>query len=97
MSGTSISTTFSVWFFKKNVSYVTLYQLIKFNSLIAFTSQDIGLYVYQNYLLTRLWRHNIWNQSNHFCYMTKKSWQKLKYVENEKSFWDEIKNIFHYF
>ena len=29
--------------------------------------------------------------------MTKKSRQKFKYVENEKSFWDEIKNIFHYF
>ena len=27
--------------------------------------------------------------------MTKKSWQKLKYLENEKSFKDEIKSIFH--
>ena len=25
--------------------------------------------------------------------MTKKSRQKLKYLENEKSFWDEIKNF----
>ena len=30
-------------------------------------------------------------------YMTKKSWQKLKYLEKEKSFWDEIKIIFHNF
>ena len=29
--------------------------------------------------------------------MTKKSRQKVKYLENEKSFWDEIKNIFHLF
>ena len=25
------------------------------------TSQNIGQYVYYNYLLTRLWRHKIWN------------------------------------
>ena len=29
--------------------------------------------------------------------MTKKSRQKFKYLENEKSFYDEIKNIFHHF
>ena len=29
--------------------------------------------------------------------MTKMSWQKLKYLENKKSFSDEIKNIFHHF
>ena len=32
-----------------------------------------------------------------FCYTTKKSRQKLKYLENEKSFWGEIKSIFHHF
>ena len=32
-----------------------------------------------------------------FCYMTKKSRQKFEYLENEKSFWDEIKSIFHHF
>ena len=32
-----------------------------------------------------------------FCYMTKKSRQKLKYLENKKSFWSEIKSIFHHF
>ena len=29
--------------------------------------------------------------------MTKKSRQKLKYLENEKSFWDEKKSIFNHF
>ena len=29
-----------------------------------------------------------------FCYMTKKSRRKLKYLENEKNFFDEIKSIF---
>ena len=28
--------------------------------------------------------------------MTKKSRQKFKYLENEKSFYDEIKSIFHH-
>ena len=32
-----------------------------------------------------------------FWYMAKKSMQKLKYLENGKSFWDEIKNFFHHF
>ena len=32
-----------------------------------------------------------------FRYMTKKSRQKLEYLENEKSFWCEIKSIFHHF
>ena len=29
--------------------------------------------------------------------MTKKPRQKFKYLENEKSFYDEIKSIFHHF
>ena len=32
-----------------------------------------------------------------FGYMTEKSRQKLKYLENEKSFLGEIKSIFHHF
>ena len=32
-----------------------------------------------------------------FLYMTKMSRQKLKYLENKKSFQDEIKSIFHQF
>ena len=32
-----------------------------------------------------------------FCYMTRKSRQKFKYIENEKSFWGGIKSIFRHF
>ena len=32
-----------------------------------------------------------------FYYMTKKSRQKPKYLEKAKSFWEEIKRIFHHF
>ena len=51
------------WFFKKNVCYVIFYYQTKFYCVIAFTSQDIGLFVFQNWLLTRLWCHKIWNYS----------------------------------
>ena len=60
-SGTSFSTKFCAYLLKKNVSHVAFYQVTKFHSLIAFTSWDIGQYVYYNCLLTRLWHHKIWN------------------------------------
>ena len=62
---------------------------------------DNVITMYYNCLLTRLWRLkleiNLIFQIKPFCYMTKKSRQKLKYLENEKSFWGEIKSIFHHF
>ena len=36
-------------------------------------------------------------QSSRFSYMAKKSWQKRKYLDNEKSFKDGIKSVFHHF
>ena len=33
----------------------------KFHCLIAFTSWDIGQYVYCNCLFSRMWRHKFWN------------------------------------
>ena len=32
-----------------------------------------------------------------FRYMTRKSRQEFKYLDNEKGFWGEIKSNFHYF
>ena len=40
-------------FFKENVSHVILYELTKLHCLIAFTSRDIGQYVYCSCFLTR--------------------------------------------
>ena len=40
--------------FKKNVPRVTFYYLTKFHCLIAFTSRNIGQYVYYDCLLTRM-------------------------------------------
>ena len=44
--GTSFSSRFYVWFFKKNVSHVIFYYLTRFNFLITCTFWDIGQYVY---------------------------------------------------
>ena len=32
-----------------------------------------------------------------FCYMTRNSRQKFEYLENKKSFWGEMKSVFHHF
>ena len=48
--------------FWRNTYLVIFYSLAKFHRLVAFTSWDIGQYVYCNCLLTRLWRHAFWNQ-----------------------------------
>ena len=52
-----------------------------------------------NCLLTRLWRHQIWNQpclsyQAVLLYDQKVKTKKLKYLENKKGFWREIKSIF---
>ena len=49
-------------FLKKSISIMIFYWLTKFHCLVAFTSWDIGQYMYCNCLLTRLWRHKFWNQ-----------------------------------
>ena len=56
-SGTSPPASFSVRFLKKNISLVIFLYLTKFQSLVVFTSWDIGQYVYCSSFLTRPWRH----------------------------------------
>ena len=56
----SLPPSFSEWFLKKNISLVIFYYLTKFHCLAAFTSWDIGQYMYYNCLLTR-WRHKCWS------------------------------------
>ena len=57
--GNSFPTLFCVWFFKKNVFHVILYQLTKFHLLIDFTSWDIVNICFCDCLLTRSWNSNI--------------------------------------
>ena len=89
--GNSFSTTFYVWFFKKNVSHIILYSLVKFHCLIAFISWNIGLY---NCIAIISFpgcdvinfEINLICLIKPFFYKTKNSRQKFKYLENEKSF-----------
>ena len=81
----------------KTVSHVTFYWLTKFHCLIAFSSPNIWQYVCYDCLLTSLWHHKIRAVIKPFLYMTKRSRQTLKYLENKKSFWGEIKCFFHHF
>ena len=65
------------------------YYLTKFHCLIAFTSWDIGQYVYCNCLSVCdviNFEINLLFLIKLFFNMTKNSWQKFKYIENEKSF-----------
>ena len=48
-------------FWSKNISLVIFFYLTKLQYLVAFTSWDIGRYVYCNSLLTRLWRNKFWD------------------------------------
>ena len=73
---------------KKNISLVRFYCLTKFNCLVAVTAWDIAQYMYCNCLLTRLWRHKLWNKpylSNQAVLLHgKKVNTKFKYLEDEK-------------
>ena len=45
-SRTCLPASFSAWFLKRNISLVIIYYLSKFHCQVAFTSWDIGQYVY---------------------------------------------------
>ena len=89
-SVTSFYTTFCVWFFKKkcyiNSPYFIVPLLIEIlgNMYIA-TVCSPGFKIKLIFLIKP------------FRYMTKNSRKKPKYLEKEKSFWSEIKSIFHHF
>ena len=104
-SGASFWCTFSAWFFHKNVPYLILYQWTKFQCHTLFLSQDIKQNVLLSSHLDSWWHHKLYFFS--FINLESNGWQrnkerkteiqKFEYFENEKSFLDDIKNIFHSF
>ena len=104
-SGTDFWGTFSAWFFHKIVSYFIFYQWAKFQCPNFFPSQDFKQHVLLSSYLDSWWRHKlqdlswIWLESNGWQREKEGKMEKLKfeYLENEKSFLNEIKNIFHSF
>ena len=97
--------TFSAWFFHKNIPYLILYQWIKFQCHTLFLSQDIKQNMLLSSYLDKWWCHKLLtfslNQPLKQWLTRKKEGkmekQKFEYLENKKSFLDEIKNTFHSF
>ena len=93
--------TFSAWFFYKNVPNLIL-NWQSFSVIPFFPSQDIKQNVLLNSYLDN-WRHlnfkiYLWSSSKTMTDREKKvkvEIQKFEHLENEKSFLDEIKGIFH--
>ena len=60
-SWTSPPVSFSAWLLKEKIFLVIFLYLTKFHCLVAFTSWDIWHMFIFSCLLTRLWRHKLWN------------------------------------
>ena len=99
-SRTSLPVYFCAWFLNKHILWLNS---INWQNIIVrlFISWDIGQRVYYNCILTRLrqpnFEINLIFVIKLFFYMTRKWRQNLKYLENEKSFYGELKSIFHHF
>ena len=89
-SGTSFPDPFSLRFLKKNTSLVTFYDLTKVHCLIAFRLWNIRQYLYCKLFGNQVMMSYILKLTLSFCsslffYMTKKSRQKFKYLENGRA------------
>ena len=73
--------------FRTNVPYLILYQLTKFQRHIFYPCQDIT----QNVLLSSWFRQLMTSKQGKN--EEKTEMQKFEYLENEKSFLDQIKSI----
>ena len=101
-SGTSFWCTFSAWFFHKSIPYLILYQWTKFHCHTLFFSQDIKGNVLLSSYLDSWWRQkflefswiHLWSNGWWGKKRGKTKIQKSEYLKNEKSFLNEIKNIF---
>ena len=103
-SGTSLRVSFSAWFLKKKhlSCYILLIDQISLSDCLYFVRDWAIWYRYFNCLLTRLWRHELWNYYYLSIwaisfYIAKKTRQKFKYYENEKAFNIKQKAFFNVF
>ena len=89
----------------KIIPYLILYQWTKFQCDTLFLSQDFRENMWLISYLDSWRRHklwdfswiNLWSNGWHGKIEGRTKIQKFKYLENEKSFSDEIKSIFHSF
>ena len=80
----------SAWFLKKSIFHVIFYKLVKFHWLIAFSSGDMGQYVYFNIGFAKddviHFEITLAILSSRFLNDQKRKDKKFKYLKNEKSF-----------
>ena len=97
-SRTSFCCKFSTWFFHRNVPYLILYQLPKFQCHNFFPSQDIKQNVLFNSCLNN-WCKIYFRSSSETMANRKKERKtgmpNVEYLESENCFLDELKSISH--
>ena len=81
---TSLSTSFSAGYSKKNIHIVVIYYLTNFHCLVAFTC----FFMYCNCLLTRLWRHKFWKQHYFSDQAISPTWQQKVKTKTQIS-WEQ--------
>ena len=104
-SANSFWCKFSAWFFHRNVHYLILYQWTKFQCHTLIPSQDTKQNMLLSCYLDSWWRCKLkiflGSTSKATADREKKNrrrkCQKFEYLENEKIFFSEIKNIYHSF
>ena len=90
-SGTSSWSTFSAWFFHKSVPYLIICQLIK-SYLLCFLKDQTKCvkFLFRQVIMSQtlrfIFHHPFWQRKKE----GRKEIQKFKYLENKKSFFDEI-------
>ena len=102
-SGTNFWRLVSALFFHKNVPYLMLCKMIKFQCHTFFSSQDIKQNVLLSSYLDRWWCHKLkdfssiilWSNGSQRKNEGKTGIQRFDYLENEKRFLDKIRSIFH--
>ena len=95
----SFFTTFYAWFFENNVSHLMLYS-IKWPNFIAWlpflleilSNMCIAIACSPGFDVINF-ENNLIFLTKPLLHMTRKSWQKEKYLENQKSFQGEIKSF----
>ena len=104
-SGASFCCTFPAWLFHKNLSYLILYQWTRCQSHAFFPFQDIKqnellnsyLDIWDLIIFLDLSSINFWSNGWQEEKERNRKIQKSEYLEKEKSFLNEIKNLFHSF
>ena len=105
-SGTSFSTTFCVWFSKKNVSHIIINWPSFYSDQVSLPDclgmlrywSICALQLFINHVVTsQILKLTLSFESSRFSTWPKSQGKNLKYLENKKSFSGEIKSIFSSF